>query len=97
MKLLTKALEKKLPKTYGTEEVPLKEKLLICHFLLTDGGFDWYPVEYDKATETFFGYVKGIENEWGYFTLSQLNEVRGQYGLKVERDLYFKPIKFKNL
>jgi len=33
MKLLTKEIEKKLPAIYATENVPLKEKNIICKFV----------------------------------------------------------------
>ena len=39
----------------------------------------------------FFGYVVGMEAEWGYFLLSELQAVRGGLGLPIERDLYFTP------
>jgi len=39
----------------------------------------------------FFGYVVGIVPEWGYFRLSELARVRGQFNLPVERDLSFEP------
>ena len=37
-----------------------------------------------------FGYVIGLEREFGYFLLSELEGVRTPLGLEVERDLYFK-------
>lgn len=42
----------------------------------------------------FFGYVSifGDHNdEWGYFSLSELQTVKGPFGLGIERDLYFEP------
>lgn len=39
----------------------------------------------------FFGYVELLENEWGYFSLTELESVRLPFGLKIERDLYFEP------
>lgn len=39
----------------------------------------------------FFGYVSGLENELGTFSLSELESVRGPFGLKVERDRSFEP------
>ena len=39
----------------------------------------------------FFGLVKGHEEELGYFSLGELEGIRGPVGLKVERDLYWKP------
>jgi len=42
----------------------------------------------------FYGYVSifGDEcDEWGYFSLSELQSVKGPFGLGIERDLYFDP------
>lgn len=39
----------------------------------------------------FFSYVKGLENELGYFSLSELESVRGNFGLPIERDQSFTP------
>jgi hypothetical protein len=39
----------------------------------------------------FFGLVRGHEVELGYFSLRELEEVRGPSGLRIERDLYWKP------
>jgi hypothetical protein len=33
----------------------------------------------------FFGYVQGIEAEWGMVSLSELQSIRGALGLPVER------------
>ena len=39
-----------------------------------------------------WGIVKGFEVEMGSFSLSELEAVRGRFGLGIERDLYFTPI-----
>ena len=55
-------------------------------------NFTWYIIELSKSdANTCFGYVQGLENELGYFTLEELESVHGSLGLAVERDLYFKP------
>ena len=54
-------------------------------------------VEYDPESKTFFGYVQGIEDEWGYFNLTELESIKGMFGLKVERDLHFKPVAYKEI
>jgi Protein of unknown function (DUF2958) len=38
-----------------------------------------------------FGYVIGLEEEWGYLLLSEVEEIRGPLGLPVERALWFQP------
>ena len=55
--------------------------------------------EYDPERHDilFFGYVDGLEREYGNFTLSELEEIRGGLGLPVERDLYFKPCRVSSL
>ncbi len=37
----------------------------------------------------FFGYVKGLENELGNFSLKEMEAIRGPGGLALERDLYY--------
>lgn len=88
MKLLTKELIKQFPPIYGTENIPLENKKVIAKFFTPDAQYTWYAVEYD-GEDTFFGLVDGQDKEWGYFTLSELQQVRGRFGLPVERDLYF--------
>ena len=51
----------------------------------------------DEGDFRFFGYVIGLEEEWGYFVLSELESVRGPLGLAIERDLYFQPGPFSKV
>ena len=97
MKLLTKELEKKLPALYSTEEVEIGEKEIVCKFFTPDSSWTWYAVEYDPEEGVFFGLVDGHEKEWGYFTLADLESIRGGLGLPVERDMYFTPKKYKDI
>ncbi|MCJ7688053.1 MAG: DUF2958 domain-containing protein, partial [Clostridiaceae bacterium] len=61
-----------------------------------DSNWTWYATKFDDV-DTFFGLVDGFEKELGYFSLSELESIRGPFGLKVERDLYFKPTKLKDI
>jgi len=45
----------------------------------------------------FFGYVEGFDKELGYFSLKELATIVGPGGLKVERDIHFKPTKLKDI
>lgn len=47
-------------------------------------------MEFD-GEDTFFGWVVGLEKEFGSFSLSELQSVTGPMGLKIERDIYFEP------
>jgi hypothetical protein len=47
--------------------------------------------------DILFGLVIGFEIELGYFSLSELQAVRGHWGLPIERDLYFEPKTLREL
>ena len=93
MKLMTKAIEKKLPKLYATENIPHEEKIAIVKFFNPTGMGTWYGIEYDPESREFYGYVELYFPEFGYFSLTELESLKLPYGLKIERDLYFKPTK----
>ncbi|ACL42400.1 hypothetical protein Achl_4449 (plasmid) [Pseudarthrobacter chlorophenolicus A6] len=79
------------PALYATDgEGPLGDKPLQAHYF--QGGMDWYIAEYDPKANEAFGYVDlGHGGEWGYIDLAEVESVRGQSGLPIERDLDFKP------
>ena len=91
MKLLTDELIKTLPPLYSTENI--KDPLIQCKFFTPDSSWSWYVLEFDKTNEIFFGYVCGLERELGYFSLQELESVKGQLGLGIERDISFEPTK----
>ena len=91
MKLLTKALERKLPALHSATG-----KAFVKWFT-PDANWTWYVMEYDPKTGECFGLVDGLEKEFGYFTLNQVQEVRGKFGLPVERDLLFETTDVKEL
>lgn len=98
MKLITKKIEKDLAKyPLYSQDSKGKEAVAICKFFLQ--GFTWYVLEAQKNGNDyeFFGIVDGLEKEYGYFTISQLQSLRGRWGLTVERDMYFKPTKVKDI
>jgi len=88
--LLTQQQVSDLPDLYTTEDV----KNPICHIRLftPDSNWTWYIIEFSKEDQnTCFGYVIGHEVELGYFSLSEIEEVRDPLGLAVERDTTFTP------
>jgi len=93
MKLLTKELEKKLPALYETDEIPVEDKTCHVKFFTPWSNWTWYATEYSPEDRLFFGYVCGMEKEWGYFSLDELESVTGPVGLKIERDIHFGPVK----
>lgn len=98
MRLLTKQIEKQLAKyPLYSQDNKGENAIVVCKFFLQ--GYTWYVLEAQKngTDYVFFGIVDGLEKEYGYFTLSQLQSLRGRWGLTVERDMYFKPTTVKDL
>jgi hypothetical protein len=87
--LVTQDMIQTIPGLNSTENII--DPLVVCKFFMPATQWTWYVLEYD-GDNRFFGYVIGDFYELGYFTLSELEEVEGPYGLKVEHDLYFDPI-----
>lgn len=94
MKLLTEELRQRLPALYSTERE--ENPSVICKFFTPDSNWTWYAIEFD-GIDTFLGWVEGLENELGYFSLSELEGVRGPFGLPIERDLYFEPCRLSQI
>lgn len=88
MELLPSEIRERLPKLYETENE--KDPVFQVRFLAPWTSWTWYASEFD-GEDLFFGLVEGLETEWGYFSLKELEEVRGPSGLHIERDLYFEP------
>lgn len=93
--LLDPESREKLPPLYSGEELGLMALALVKFFTPTS-NWTWYASEFD-GEDTFFGLVSGLELELGYFSLSELQSVRGPLGLPIERDLYFEPKTLKAL
>jgi hypothetical protein len=69
---------------------------MICKFFTRDSGWTWYYSEFG-GEDILFGYVIGLEAELGYFSLAELQEARGPYGLQVERDIHFEPTRLSEI
>ena len=54
-------------------------------------SWTWSASEYDPEERLCFGVVVGHERELGYFSLDELEAIRGPGGFRIERDLYWKP------
>lgn len=92
MELLTKEVLRNFEKTGSQEGV--ENPVVIVKYFNPTGAGTWYATEYNPENKTFFGYVSlfgDYNDEWGYFTLDELQEYRGMFGLGIERDMYQKP------
>jgi len=97
MKLLTDELRARLPPVYSQEAEA--DPIVYAKFFLPGTGWTWYVTEGSPQEEEFlfFGFVVGLEREFGYFLLSELEEVRSPLGLRVERDLTFTEGRFTDV
>jgi len=98
MKLLTKEIISLLPPIKSTEEKDPADIPITVKFFTPWSTWSWFCTEgesllddNEQPTGNFllFGYVVGHEKELGYFVLSELQEVKGPCGLKIEHDLHF--------
>ena len=95
-KLLPLSIIKNIPNLYETENQ--EEKICYVKLFLADSNWTQYIIEIDKQdNNTCFGLVDGFEQELGYFTIKELENLRGQFGLKVELDSSFTPTQLSKI
>lgn len=90
MRLMTKQLERRF--AVVGDQSDLEDPVVIAKFFNPCGAGTWYATEYDPKAKVFFGYVSIFgdwNDEWGSFSLEELEAYRGPLGLGVERDLFF--------
>lgn len=90
MQLLTPELEQRFTEIGRQEEVP--DPIIVAKYFNPTGAGTWYATEYSSEDRTFFGWVSlfgDYNDELGYFSLDELLEFKGQFGLGIERDLHF--------
>jgi hypothetical protein len=98
LELLPEDMRPKIPALYSQEKVKLEEKQVCLKFFFPAGNWTWFVTEGEAEGDdfVFFGFVVGDFDEWGYFTLNELESINFS-GLTVERDLHFKPGKFSDV
>jgi hypothetical protein len=87
--LMPESIAKTIPPLYETQHDG--DPLVRLKWFTPDSSWTWYVTEYDPADRLCFGLVVGHEREFGYFSLTEIEQVRGPLGLRIERDLYFDP------
>jgi hypothetical protein len=90
MPLLTDELKARLPPVYSQEGAD--EPIVCARYFLPETSRAWYVIEGERQGDDFlfFGFVFGEKDEFAYFLLSDLESLRGAFGLAVERDENFK-------
>lgn len=96
-KFLTKEVENRMAKyPLYSQDGKGADAIVTAKFFYPAGAWTWYVLEYDtEGKDTCYGIViNGYgEGEYGYFSLKELQSIHGLFGLGVERDMYFDPIK----
>ena len=92
MKLMTKELEKKFEKypLYSQDGKGEDSEVVVVYFNPCGAG-TWIITEGEEDENgdwIFFGYCHIFEWEWGYVSLSELEEIVLPFGLTIERDLH---------
>ena len=93
--VIPKEILSKLPHIY--ESVATTDPICYVKFFTPDSNFTWYILEIDDDNNLCFGYVVSHFSEYGYFTLLELESLRGPMSLKVERDIYFQKMKMHEI
>ncbi|WP_396602074.1 DUF2958 domain-containing protein [Algibacter sp. R77976] len=96
MKLMTKALEKRFVQVGDQSEK--ENPTFIAKFFDPVGSATWYATEYDPHTNICNGYVTGLAfDEWGSFSITELESIVRPFGLGIERDIHFNEISYQDL
>jgi hypothetical protein len=91
MELIPQEIKEQIPKLYETED----SKDPIVYVKLFLDSFTWYITEISIDDDICFGYVESsFGSELGYFSLQEIQEVKGRLGIGVERDVLFKSTRF---
>lgn len=96
MDLLTPELRAELPKLYSQDGN--SNPTIYVKFFFPAGRWTWFVSEGEQEGDDFrfFGFVVGDFDEWGYFSLNELQGINVR-GVTVERDLYFEKGQFTDV
>ena len=94
MKLLTKEILNQFKKQGSCSEKQANEVKVVAKFFNPVGSATWYATEYHADEKMFYGFVSLFNDpacdEFGPFSLTELESLRLPLGLGIERDINFK-------
>ena len=92
---MTKEIQKQAEKQYplGAD----MEQKVVAKYLNPAGKGTWYLMNTEPESDYAWGIVNLFDIEMGSFTISELENIKLPFGLKIERDLYFEPMKAKDV
>ena len=101
MQLITKAIEALAPALYANDGQQGKDQIVVAKFFDPTGRFTFYMLEYDPQQRMAFGWCVsplGPDcDEFGYMTIDEMEEIKGRFGLGIERDQSFTPKALKEI
>ena len=91
MKLLTKEIKEQATKQYdkGSD----MEQMVVAKYFDPMGSWKWFLMNMHKDDDYCWGIVKGHEVEMGSFSMKELENIQLPFGLGIERDTLFEPMK----
>ena len=93
--LIPEEIADRIPRLYATERVA--DPVVHVKLFTPDSSWTWLITEYAPEQRLAFGRADGHESELGYISIDELESVRGPLGLKVERDLHWRPAKLSEI
>ena len=92
---MTKKIKEQAEKQYDLGS-DMKQKVVAKYF---GGSWTWYLMNLDPEDSDYaWGIVNGHAVEMGSWQMSELQKVKIKpFGLGIERDLYFEPMKAKDV
>jgi hypothetical protein len=86
MELLPEVLKSRLPPLLSQEAAD--EPIVFAKYVLPGTDWAWYVTEGEEEDSDFlfFGFVRGVHDEFGHFRLAELSALRGPDGQTVRLD-----------
>ena len=70
---------------------------IVAKFFTPWSNWTWYLMNKQPGEDYCWGIVEGDAIEAGSFSIKELDELAGPFGMEIERDLHFSPIKANDL
>ena len=89
---MTEEMKSRLPPLYSFESTAPEHTPVFCKFFTPDSSWTWYVTEGEEQEDggwLLFGLIDEHGKELGYFSLNELQSIKGPCGLEIERDMHF--------
>ena len=92
---MTKAIKEQAEKQYdlGSD----MEQKVVAKYFNPAGKGTWYLMNTEPKSDYAWGIVNLFDIEMGSFTISELESIKLPFGLGIERDTLFEPMKAKDV